>query len=225
MANRKSSCKSEEISMEKIRDLFDIMFKKQEENILKILAANTKMFTEQMKVVNEKVQDIEKSIEFTHNETKKEMNWIRDQHRKEIDELREKVRDMEDRSRRNNIRIEGVRESENEDWSTTKEKIRDIFQKNLGIKQQITIERAHRGKRQGNKPRTIIAKILNYEEKELILANARKLKGSGIFIHEDFSRETVLIRQKLWEEVKQLREKGKYAILQYDRIFSRDFRK
>ena len=66
------------------------MFKKQEENILKILAANTKMFTEQMKVVNEKVQDIEKSIEFTHNETKKEMNWIRDQHRKEIDELRGK---------------------------------------------------------------------------------------------------------------------------------------
>ena len=81
------------------------------------------------------------------------------------------------------------------------------------------------GQRQGGKPRAIIAKILNFEDKELILTNARKLKGTGVFIHEDFSRETVVIRQKLWEEVKQLREKGKYAVLKYDKIFTRDFRK
>ena len=73
--------------------------------------------------------------------------------------------------------------------------------------------------------RSIVAQLLNYEDKETIVANARKLKGTGVYINEDFSRETVIIRQKLWEEVKALREKGKYAVLQYDRIVSRDFRK
>ena len=57
------------------------------------------------------------------------------------------------------------------------------------------------------------------------MTNARKLKGTGIFINEDFSSETNVIRKRLWEDVKELRKKGKYAILQYDRILSRDFRK
>ena len=51
----------------------------------------------------------------------------------------------------------------------------------------------------------------------------KKLKETGIYINEDYSRETV-IRQKLWDEVKTLRDQGTYAILQYDRIVSRDFR-
>ena len=56
------------------------------------------------------------------------------------------------------------------------------------------------------------------------MQHAKKLKGTGIYINEDYSRETVIIRQKLWDVVKTLRDQGKYAKLQYDRIASRDFR-
>ena len=227
MANRKSGSKSDEITMEKVRELFENMFKQQEVNILKILAANTQLFTGQMKAMDNKIDDLKNSLQFSQNETKNEIKILKEQHRSEINELKDKIREIEDRSRRNNIRVEGLKESVNEDWLTTKDKLHDMFKKQLGIKEKITIERAHRGggQRQGGKPRAIIAKILNFEDKELILTNARKLKGTGVFIHEDFSRETVVIRQKLWEEVKQLREKGKYAVLKYDRIFTRDFRK
>ena len=41
MANRKS--KSDEITTDKVRDLFEKMFEQQQENLLKILAANTQL--------------------------------------------------------------------------------------------------------------------------------------------------------------------------------------
>ena len=40
---------------------------------------------------------------------------------------------------------------------------------------------------------------------------------------EDFSKETVEIRKKLWDQVKKLREDGKYAVIKYDKIVVRDF--
>ena len=229
MANRKS--KSDEITMDKVRDLFEKMFEKmfkqQQENLLKILAANTKLFTGQMKAMDDKIEELKDSLQFSQNETTDEIKILKDQHRKEINGLTEKMREIEDRSRRNNIRVAGLNESENEDWPTTKEKLHDLFTNQLGITEKITIERAHRGggQRKEGKPRVIVAKILNFEDKELILTNARKLKDTGIFIYEDFSRETVLIRQKLWEEVKKLQDQGKYAVLNYDKILTRDFRK
>ena len=92
------------------------------------------------------------------------------------------------------------------------------------------IERAHRGanwKRQKemNQPRTIILKLLNFKDKERILKYAKYLKNTGIFINEDFSKETIEKRKKLWEDVIKLRKEGKYAILKYDRIYSRNLKK
>ena len=45
MANRRNgNNKNEEaVTMDKIKELFEFMFKKHEENIIKIIAANTKM--------------------------------------------------------------------------------------------------------------------------------------------------------------------------------------
>ena len=143
--------------------------------------------------------------------------------------VREKIRDLEDRSRRNNLRIDGVKESERESWEDTEVKMQNLFTNELGLQRQINIERAHRtGKAQTgeeSKPRTIVLKMLDYREKILILKNAHKLKGTGIYINEDFSRETTEIRKRLWNDVIKLRDQGKYAVLRYDRIVQHDFRK
>jgi len=63
----------------------------------------------------------------------------------------------------------------------------------------IEIERAHRmgKKQQENRPRTIIFKLLNWKQKELILKNTKKLKDTGIYINEDFSDATIEIRKHL----------------------------
>ena len=97
-----------------------------------------------------------------------------------------KLVDLEDRSRRCNLRIDGVTEKKGETWEQCEEEIQNIFKEKLGIK-NINIERAHRskGKTSSNKPRTIVCKLLSYKQKKEVLKNAKKLKGSNIFINED----------------------------------------
>ncbi|XP_065681445.1 uncharacterized protein LOC136095126 [Hydra vulgaris] len=134
------------------------------------------------------------------------------------------MRKFEDRNRRNNIRIYGLRENERETWQNTEQKLQTIFNEQLQLK-NIVIERAHRiGKVYNNMdtPRTVILKLLNYKDKELILKNAKKLKGKGIFINEDFSEETNKIRRNLIEKMKIARNSGKYAVLAYDKLIVKE---
>ena len=123
-----------------------------------------------------------------------------------------KLIDLEDRSRRNNLRIDGISESRNETWEECEEEIQKVFNEKLGVK-NVQIERAHRSKRSksnnnSGKPRTIVYKPLNYKQKDEMLRNTRKLKGSKIFINEYFCYETMQYRKKLWKEVKNLRSQS-----------------
>ena len=120
-----------------------------------------------------------------------------------------KLVDLEDRSRRRNLRIDGVTERKGETWEECEEEIQNIFKEKLGL-ENIDIERAHRSKEKTsfNKPKTIVCKLLSYKQKREVLKNAKKLKGSNIFINEDFCFETMPRRKKLWEEVKRLRSEG-----------------
>ena len=66
--------------------------------------------------------------------------------------------------------------------------------------------------------RTIVAKFSSYKTKELILKKANQLKGTGYYINEDFSKETLETRKENWKKVKKLRESGKYAVLVYNKV-------
>ena len=94
----------------------------------------------------------------------------------------------------------------------------------LNIKEEIKIERAHCAGPEDHKrmkPRAIVLKLLNYKDKEKVLHQAIQLKGSGIYINEDFAKETLEKRKLLWEEVKRHRAEGKYAIIRYDKVYVR----
>ena len=96
----------------------------------------------------------------------------------------------------------------------------------MGIKTNIIIERAHRtGKKDERKPRCIVFKLLNYKDKELILNNASRLKNTGIFVNEDFSKETLEKRKKLWVDVKKERANGKFATIIYDKLIVKEFKR
>ena len=89
------------------------------------------------------------------------------------------------------------------------------------------IEQAHRTKRNYKDkdkkcPRTIILRLANFKDKSIITKNVNKLKGSDVYINEDFSRETKELRKKVWDEVKQLRSEGKFAYFNYCSIITRD---
>ena len=48
-----------------------------------------------------------------------------------------------------------------------------------------------------NTPRTIVARFLDYKEKEEVMRRRYKLKDTTYLVREDFSKETVEIRKKL----------------------------
>ena len=106
---------------------------------------------------------------------------------------------MEDSLRRNNLRIDSISESNGETWQKCEQEIQKVFREKLGL-EHIEVERAHRTKKNNknnNKPRTVVCKLLSHKQKKSVLENAYKLKGTNIFINEDFCYKKMQHRKQL----------------------------
>jgi hypothetical protein len=133
---------------------------------------------------------------------------------------KEKHRISEDRSRRKNLRIDGLPESDKETWNETESKVQSLFANKLGLT-GIDIERAHRiGSRKDGRSRTVVLNLLRYKDKVKILQESHKLKGTNTYVNEDFSHETVVIRKKLLAEVKTRRLNGENVYVRYHKIIT-----
>ncbi|XP_072179222.1 uncharacterized protein [Diadema setosum] len=131
---------------------------------------------------------------------KKEMSKQADR----IDTLVQAQWDMEQYSRRNCIRIFGVREREGE---STDDILCDISKKDLGlaINPEKDIDRSHRtGRKKADTaaPRPIIVKLTSYRKRQEILKRRRHLKGSGVSIHEDLTKRNVDLLRKASQHAK-----------------------
>nr|XP_047138797.1 uncharacterized protein LOC124814805 [Hydra vulgaris] len=173
------------------------------------------------------LRDFKESLNFQETTIMEKINKITKRYEKEINNLNKKTLDLENRSRRNNLRLDGIFEKPNENWNECENAVKEMFKKQLKISNEIIIERAHRigQPKEDKKPRTIVLKLLNFQDKTKILNATKNLRGTGIYVNEDFAKETMESRRMLWEEVKKLRLEGKYAVIKYDKIVSREFRK
>ena len=234
------------ISIETIKELFIEMFKAQEETIRKIVSSCNSDTIMRLDRLSEEIQDDNERLEKLNKETvdlkisletsqeifEKKFQKVNDnlskqkqKHKEDINELWkdnnqlcERLRDLEDRSRRDNLRIDGIAELENETWEQTEEILHNLFKEKLEL-ENISVERAHRvGNKGKNDKRTIVLKLASFKDKLKIISEARKLKGTNISINEDYSKETLEIRKEKWKEVKELRKNGTYAILVYDKV-------
>ena len=179
--------------------------------------------SDSIKQLKDNTRDLKESLTVNQSQLKVVENGVSENRV----ELKEQLRIQEERSRRNNIRVDGIEEDENETWENTENKLRSFLHNELEITDELYIERAYRVRRRENiksisynTPRTIVGKLLDFKEKEEIMRQRYKLKDS---VRENFSKETVEIRKKLWDQVKKLREDGKYAVIKYDKIVTRDF--
>ena len=116
--------------------------------------------------INKKLQDIDSRVE----EIK--LDEITEDF---VTKTKKKLADLEDRSRRNNLRFDGFQEETNETWEESESIITDFVKEKLGIEEDILIERAHRtGKIQRNdgtrnRKKTIVVKFLKFKDKSRIL--------------------------------------------------------
>jgi ribA/ribD-fused uncharacterized protein len=142
--------------------------------------------------------------------------------KQENDELKEKINAMENYSRRENIEISGVTETNGE---SAKEICTKIFSEKLGISDPIEIVRCHRigitDKTTSQKPRKILARLAKYTDKEEIMKNKKKLKGTGIFINDNLTTKSQQRQTALAPILKKLRETDPKAHFRGDKIFSK----
>lgn len=98
----------------------------------------------------------------------------------------------------------GLDDDPEEDWAKSEEKIINLCSNKLQLsKTSRHFERVHRlGKYTEGKNRPIIAKFALFKDKQEVLSSARKLKGTGLSISEDFSFTTRQIRKKLYDFAK-----------------------
>ncbi|XP_065671777.1 uncharacterized protein LOC136089653 [Hydra vulgaris] len=182
-----------------IKDLFtnykvetEAALKQQESNFISIVSANTK-------ILNERLDKVEKNV----LENAKKVSTLAT----EVEEIK-----------RNNLRVDGIKEDDNETWLESEQKVKEIFNEYLDV-ENVKIERADRaGKKGVNENRTIVLKLLDFKDKEEILRNTSKLKGQNIYINEDYCMETNKIRKELREKMKIERKLGKFAYISYDKL-------
>lgn len=238
--NLSSDLEHSKLDIKLIRDTMTELLYEQEQKILKSIEENsnklqkkinmleTKLFENSKKLsqIENENAELKRSIQFQQNQIEQEQCKVTEEVKirdEKIDFLKEKCRELEDRQRRNNIRIDGLPESANETWQETETKLKGMLADKLGV-ESIEIERAHRTKSKSNGIHTIAAKLLNYKDKVRILRKSHLLKDTDIYIYEDFCKETVAKRKGLWAKVLDLRKKGRFATLIYDRIYEREHR-
>ena len=184
-------------------------------------------FNKRFELLRGEVADIKSSLELSQSEIDqlkakvppdfdKNFKTIKD----DLSAIEDKVDYLENQSRRNNIRISGLAEEVNEDWSSTEEKVKSLISEKLELDTNAMVfERAHRtGKRRPNKPRQIVAKLLSYKDRDRIIQASKKLKGTGIYVNEDLSSRVIQRRKQQQDKLIEARKDGKIAYFNMDRL-------
>ena len=145
-----------------------------------------------------------------------------------IDYHMDKLEYLENQSRRNNIRIDGILEEENESRDTTEEKVKKFLAEKLNPEEALHVERAHlvgrvvSGSRR--RPRTIVCKLRDFKQKEKILKMTRRIKPVGLYLNEDLAKETLDKREEQRPKLEEAKRNGKVAYFELDKLILKDRR-
>ena len=165
-------CLSNTALADMIRGIFKEEFEKQQVSLLAVISGNLEITRKEIKEVKEQVSSFQESLEFTQATLDAKIKTA-DEH---LEILKRKVKDfteamdpryvndklieLEYRSRRDNLRVDGIAEEFKETWEQTKEKIKKFIKEDLKVDKEIKIERAHRVKRSNDnditRPKTVV---------------------------------------------------------------------
>lgn len=144
----------------------------------------------------------------THEETINDLKLSANDHSDRLNELEAKVstltaqvtsldgkcEELENRSRRNNIRLIGI--PENSEGPKVTDFVANMLQESLGLDEKPMLDRAHRALREkpkpGAPPRPIVARVHFFHTRSMILQRAGEASpllynGKRIFIFPDFT--------------------------------------
>ena len=225
-----------EVTMATVREMLRV-----QESVMKTLFESTvKALTSRVDNLVYTVESLRASLEVSQKDiealqpldeslktTEKDVQALKD----ELGRQDGKMEYLENQSRRNNIRVNGIPEETDETWDDVERKVKVLVKETLGV-DNIEIERAHRVESRkkaprgavGNKPRTIVAKLRDWKQRELILRKARQAKPAGVYFSEDLALATLQRREALVPKLKAAKDEGKIAYFVLDRLIIRNRR-
>lgn len=194
-----------------------------------------KTFQERTKILEDDSKELMKSLEFAHAEildlkgNMKVLQKLVSDKQVVIDALQSRVVDLQERvnyhddySRRSNLRISGLVEQPSETWEQTLTSVTKFLQEKLQLP-SVDLERAHRvGTATPSHPRTIVARFEKFGQREAALRNAKKLKGTGIYLNEDLCPASMEIKKKQIPLMKKAREEGKIAFFRHTKLIIKE---
>lgn len=135
----------------------------------------------------------------------------------------DKTEYLDGQSKPNNIIIDGIKESGNENMTESEGKVRQLLSEKLQLDHlKIELDMVHRAGKsvpgKPERPRPILVRFLRFKDKLAVLDRAKKLKGSGIYINEDFPEAVRQKRKELLPALRAARQRGDIAYLKYDKL-------
>ena len=134
--------------------------------------------------------------------------------------VKTKLERMEAQERRNNLVFFGLRENERETDEEAEESLRLMLDELLGIP-AISIERCHRLGRRGTPNRPVIVKFSFFKEREMVLKKRSMLRGTRIFVDEDYPASLREKRERLKRSVKEVASKGERVSIRFPFDYAR----
>ena len=191
-----------------------------------------------------KMFEFQKSLEFfekDNTDMKKELQELRkenDQLKYKVDlnkneihqmqkvqkEMEDKIDLLDDKSRKSNLVLSGVAESNNENNEQCQKKVTDLLKDKFEISNPDLNEVFRIGKPGQERSRDILIRFNSINQRDTVIQKKSNLKGQNFFINEDFCKRTKEIRKSLMPQVYEARNRGMYAYINYRQIISKPLR-
>jgi len=174
--------------------------------------------------MNQKIDALSIKLEDRYEELKSEITGLQtalEESKKETEQVKVKLEDLENRSRRNNLIIHGLgaEQSSGESWDETEVKVCEVLKEKLDLELDGTdFKRVHRMGKATPKGRPVMAMCTNFKTKSMILKAARNQKPEGIYITEDLSQSVRDARTSLHTLKQKKSELGYTAFLSYNKL-------
>ena len=178
----------------KSKEFMDTLESVCKQTMEKVVCENCEKMKQQIERNESEILDLQSTLDNKNRELQSLKKCVDlETSKREVTERQ--LNDLEQYTRRNSIRIFGVKEQANED---TDQIAVDIANKKLGF--QLTkrdIDRSHRVQQKDpKKPKPIIVKLCSYKDKSSFMRNKKKLKGTGTSIQEDLTVQNLILLQK-----------------------------
>lgn len=190
------------------------------EEILKGIREEMKKIGRETKETNEEIMEIKELLERDREERRamrEEICFLRDR----VAKLEANFERRENLERKNNIIAKGIEEDEEEDQIKTRSIIEKLFKEKLKI-EPVGIDRVMRlGRERGKYPRPILIKMNELNKKISVMKERPKLKGTRIFLEDDYSDTIRNKRKRLLEMAKETNVPRNEIKLRGDKIWIR----